>query len=112
MTVEEPSGFELMRTLEAMRADQRSATDALNTRLDGLVSERGLNEIIRRLDGTDNTNSAHIAKLDTKVDAEIKTLTQNVERRFTQLTNRIWFVLAVIILPVSFYLVSWLRGTP
>jgi len=112
VTVEEPSGFELMRTLEAMRADQRAATDALNTRLDGLVSERGLNEIIRRLDGTDNTNNALITKLDTKVDTKVETLTQYVERRFTQLTNRIWFVLAVIVIPVSFYLVSWLRGTP
>ena len=108
MTVEEPTGFELMRTMTDMRAELARRDDATNRRLDGLVSQVGLNEIIRRLDGNDSSNNAEIAK----VDAKVNTLNEKLDAKFASLSMRIWFVLATILLPTMFFFGPYLFGSP
>ena len=104
----EPTGFELMRTMTDMRADLARQNDATNRRLDGLVSQVGLNEIIRRLDGKDSDNTKDIAKVDGKVD----TLSTKLDTKISALSNRIWIVLATILLPTMFFFGPYLFGTP
>ena len=104
----EPTGFELMRALSDMRTESARRDDATNRRLDGLMSAAGLTEIIRRLDGKDSDNSDDIAKVDAKVEA----LSTKLDTKFSALSNRIWIVLATILLPTMFFFGPYLFGSP
>lgn len=107
---DEPSGYELQRSIDALRADWRDGIAAINGRLDRLVSTEAHAADLRRVD----ERMAELAKdLADERQARVADIAQERQARkqemadmrqaLDKMTNLVRWAIAAIAVPVSLF---------
>lgn len=97
---DEPSGYELQRSIEAMRSDMRDGIAAINSRLDKLVSVEAHAADLRRVDERMADLAKDIADEQQRRQEAVQRLETQMQRMVT--TQR--YVAAAILLPVALFI--------